>query len=188
MGQKKKKKIFREGTYILSSFKTEMFKCCSFRACICIMLMCNLISNLIYFRKFYIYRTHVSKNAQLKWLWTHQEEIDWFGHRLLLQSMELLLPSTWIKTLCLGKTECWHRLFQTSDTKMVPGGNHCRWIMGFHELSWWFWLCRELKLFAICSQRTEVLMWLHINRTQNSQVAPISFQGAVWPLDIWFNY
>lgn len=75
MGQKKKKeKIFREGTYILSSFKTDMFKCCFFRTCICIMVMCNLIKKLIYFIKFYIYQTHVSKNAQLKWFWTHQEE------------------------------------------------------------------------------------------------------------------
>lgn len=151
---------------MLSSFKTEMFKCCSFRACICIMLMCNLIKKLIYFRKFCIYRTHVSKNAQLRLIRKRLLIADWFGHRFLIQSTELLLPSIWIKTLCLGKTERWHNLFQVSDTKMMPGGSHCGWIIWFHDLFCWFWLCRELKHFPLCSQRTGV--WLHINRAQNS--------------------
>lgn len=138
-----------------------MFKCCSFRACICIMLMCNLIKKLIYFIKFYIYQTHVSKNTQLRWLWTHQEEIadSWLVWSQPPASVNGTLDLQHLdQTLSLGKTEGCHNLFQVSGTKMMSGGSHWRWIIWFHHIFCWLWLCRELKHFPVCSQRTKV--WL----------------------------
>lgn len=125
-----------------------MFKCCSFRACICIMLMCNLISNLIYFRKFYIYRTHVSKNAELKWLWTHQEEIadSWLVWSQTPASVNAT-PASQHLDLVLGKD--W-RLASPFPNEWHQNGAWRKSLEMDHVISWTF-------LVVLALQRTETL-------------------------------